>query len=270
MKKFSYLLLMLGLTFGLVTFTACGDDDDDDNNGSQNQGSSVITTNDLIGIWTVNSTDDSYVVEFTKDKVMMKENGKVEYEGNYTYKDGVVSFSYENETIQSVAGMLYNKSVLVFKSIMQTDMGNDEMLAFILFKQGKTVSATTNDIQGFWCWYEKFDGEEEIIRAALKIEGNNFDLIITPWGQRYVGTYTYRNGIIQLNVTNGYTSREEGTGNGVGWEGLNPYTLECDNWSALDKNSWTVDAVSNTPFIANGNEAYGFVANIPCIFQKKK
>ena len=67
-----------------------------------------------------------------------------------------------------------------------------------------------------------------------------------------------------------YTSREEGTGYGELWGRMDPKTLECSDWRTLDKEYWTVDAVSDNPFIANGDEAYGFVANIPSIMKKKK
>jgi hypothetical protein len=51
---------------------------------------------------------------------------------------------------------------------------------------------------------------------------------------------------------------------------MDPKTLECDDWRTLDRENWHVDAMSDNPFIANGDEAYGFVANIPSIFSKKK
>ena len=282
MKKFYYLCLMAGLTFGSLTFTACGDDDDSNNNQQQNDNnngkdsttvvpnSDAVTANDLIGIWSVNSTDNDYVVEFTKDSVILKANGKVEYQSKYTLKDGVISYEGLNNTqYQSVPGLLYGKSVMVFKQIYKNEREEEEMLGMILIKQGKNVTATKNDIQGFWCWYSDFGGET-IIRTAIKIDGDNFEVIITPWGERYVGNYTYQNGILHLNVTAAYTSREEHTGNGDLWGRMDPYTLECDDWRVLDQDHWHYDAVSETPFIGNGDEAYGFIANIPAILQKKK
>ena len=41
-------------------------------------------------------------------------------------------------------------------------------------------------------------------------------------------------------------------------------------YSGLDREYWHADAVSENPFIANCDEAYGFIANIPCILKKKK
>jgi hypothetical protein len=260
MKKKYYVFLLLCLAFGAFSFIACNEEEELD----------AITIDDLIATWTTNSTDNNYVVVFTKDQVTFKVDGAVDYQGSYTFNNNVVSISGENgNEIKSVPGLLYDKSVLVLKYIYKNDNGSEENLAFVLFKQGKTVTATVDDIQGFWCWYSDF-GDDEIIRTAIKIDKNKFELTITPWGQRYTGTFTYKNGFIHLNTTNGFTSREEGTGYGELWGRMDPKTLECSDWRTLDKEYWTVDAVSDNPFIANGDEAYGFVANIPSIMKKKK
>ena len=232
--------------------------------------SDEVTVDDLVGMWTVNSTDNSYVAIFTEDEMTIEENGELMFSGKYSIKDGVVTIPGNNDSeIQSVPGLLYNKSVMVLKQIYKSEGYNEEMLGWVLFKQGKTVTATSDDIQGLWCWYSDF-GEDEIIRTAIKIDGDKFEVIITPWGERYVGTYSYQNGILHLNVTDAFTSREEHTGNGELWGRMDPKTLECDDWRVLDRENWHVDAVSENPFIANGDEAYGFVANIPCILKKKK
>ena len=78
MKKFYYLCLLLGMMFGSLTFTACGDDDDNNNNSNeqqqqqddkkttdaQNDSSSVKPVADatIVGIWKAHipSIDDSH------------------------------------------------------------------------------------------------------------------------------------------------------------------------------------------------------------------
>jgi hypothetical protein len=267
---FKLMSLFLGMLLCATAFVACGDDDDDNGKKGGVPDADEITVNDLIGTWTVNSSDNSYVAIFTKDNVTLKENGEVQFSGNYSIANGVLTIPGQNGMkFQSVPGLLYGKSVLVLKQVYESERGNTENLGFVLFKQGKTVTATSQDIQGFWCWYSDF-GAEEIIRAAIKINGNNFELIITPWGQRYVGTYTYESGIIHFNVTAGFTSRDEHSGDGSLWGDMDPKTLEFDDWRTLDPDRWQIYAVSENPFIANGDEAYGFVANLPAIFTKKK
>jgi hypothetical protein len=264
MKK-KNLWLLASLFAAVFTLSACGDDDEPE---GPNTPSGPVTTNDLVGTWTINSTDDDYVATFTQDQVTFKMNGEVQFRGGYTVTDGVVKYTWEGGTYESVPGLLYDKSVLVMKETIKSVEGNEELLSMILFKQGKTVNAKSEDIQGFWCWYSRF-GEQTIIRTAIKIQGSRFELTITPWGERYIGTYSYKNGILKLNVSEALTSREEHTGYGELWGRMDPLTLECDDWRPLDEEHWHVDAVSDGPFIANGNEAYGFVANLPAIFQKK-
>ena len=93
-------------------------------------------------------------------------------------------------------------------------------------------------------------------------------MIIVAWGQRYDGTITYANGFIHFEVTAAYTSREEGTGEGWGEGELDPETLEA-NWKPLDPGSWMYFDTQGMPFVANGNEAYGILANLPGIYYKQ-
>lgn len=270
MKKiFSFVAVAFCFCALTTTFISCGNDDDqkkDPNSETNVPNSDAVTKSDLIGTWTSNSTDFVYAATFTADDVTLTENGQQTFKGQYTVENGVVKFGVG---LESAPGLLYDKSVLIMKSISTDDRGRKETLGMILFKQGKEINIPKEDIQGQWCWYSVFINDE-IIRTAIKFEGDNFELIITPWGERYVGTYVYSNGIIKLNVSDGYTSREEGTGNGELWGRLDPYTLECDDWRTLYRENWHVDAVSHTPFVANGSEAYGFIANIPTVLQKKR
>ncbi|MBR1788000.1 MAG: hypothetical protein IJ762_02245 [Bacteroidaceae bacterium] len=266
MRKWN-LWLLASLFIAAFTLSACGDDDEETKDGPVK--TSTTTVEDLVGTWNIGNSEENYIATFTRDQVTFKRDGEVEFQGSYLVKDGVVSFTWDGTEYKSVQNLLYDKSVLVLKQVFKNGDDETEMLGMMLFKQGKKVNVTSNDIQGFWCWYEEF-GDETIIRTAIKIEGDRFELIITPWGERYVGTYTYSGGLLYLNVSAAYTSREEHTGYGELWGRMNPQTLECDDWRTLDEENWHVDAVSGGPFIANGNEAYGIVANLRAIFQKKK
>ena len=281
MKKLNFWLLasLFAASFAVV---ACGDEEEpvgpngggngndstqvNPNDTTKVPGSDAVTVNDLIGTWTVNSTDNQYVAVFTADSVTIIENGLIQSQEKYTVENGVVKFG---NYMQSTPGLLYDKSVLVIKQLFKTEEGTEEMFGMILFKQGKEINTPKEDIQGQWCWYEETDSTV-IIRTAIKFQGDNFEVIITPRGERYVGTYVYWAGMIKLQVTDAYTSREEGTGYGSLWGRMNPQTLECDDWRTLNPDHWHIDAVSHTPFIANGDEAYGFIANLPAILKLKK
>ena len=96
--------------------------------------------------------------------------------------------------------------------------------------------------------------EDKTVRIAYKFDGDNFEIIIVPWGQRYTGTYTYGKGKVTLNTTAGYTSREPGTGDGWGEGDLDPVTL-VGNWSTLNEDRWYNP--TEGIFFAIGDEAFG-------------
>lgn len=293
-KHFKLLSLFFGLMVATTGFVACGGDDDDDPPAPQPQEQkggdetpktdsipnppAGITTDDLVGVWKISGMDERTTYTFTKDKLTIASGDQVGFDGPYTLNDGVITYTttYEyynqqtqkNETREYVVSvkidLLYDKSVLVWKVLQKNDNGDYYEFSHLMYKDGATINASVNDIQGTWHWY--MYGDTEYVRAGLTIKDATFDLIITPWGQRYTGTFTYRNGYIILNTTNGYTSREAGTGDGWGEGNLDPITLE-GQWSTLDRENWTI--WERMPFIANGTEAYGIVANLSALFVKK-
>ena len=276
MKKLN-LWLLASLFVAAFTLTACGDDDDSSNSVP---GGSSFTTSDLVGTWSLKLENFTLSYIFTSTKVTVKSNDRVESEGTYTL-DGenlTVTTSelvYNRETQQNEqqtvtqkmkVGMLYDKSVLIIKALADDE---DNQTTFevsnMLFKEGKTANTPSSDIQGTWDWY--MHGNKDYIRTRITFEGNNFDMIITPWGQRYKGTFTYSGGYAKLTFKEGYTSRDEGTGYGLGEGELDPKTLE-GTWYILDKENW-IWTESTIPFIASGSEAYGSFANLFGTFYKK-
>ncbi len=256
------------------TFVSCGSDDAEEETPSQPEKPQAgkITVEVLTSSqWETNDFGENRSISFTNDKITIMEGDEIMEEYTYTLADGIITIDQGQWKWVSVPCPLYGNNVLVFKNIMASGDSQEEHLGYILVKKGAQINVTAEDIKGFWCWYDNFGGEEgEIIRTAIELDGKNFVLTITPWGQRYIGTYTYENGILTLNATEGLTSREEHTGYGSLWGRMDPKTLECDDWRPLDKENWTVDAVSGSVFVVNSTNAFGVVANIPCIFQPKK
>ena len=184
MKKLN---LWLFVSFFVAAFalTACGDDDSPSTPPADVPDGTTLTVNDLIGTWTVNSTDESYTFVFTQTELTCKTTSGVNYQGSYTLKDGVLSYNAQ----EYKPALLKNKSVLVFKVIAKDNEGKEyEELAMILFKKGASVSTSSDELQGKWHWY--MFGDTQYIRAGWKFDGNKFELVITPWGEKYVGTYT--------------------------------------------------------------------------------
>lgn len=276
-KTLKTLSLLLGFAVciaGSMTLASCGDDDD--NSVTIPNSSDNISTSDLVGTWNIAGQDDQSTWVFTNDKLTITEWGTQQFDGPYTVNGDKITYrtkywKYNPQTQQQEEvegditvkiGLICDKAVLVLKSEVKNEQGTDYEFSYFMFKEGKNITATANDIQGTWDWY--MHGDQTYVRTRLTISGNKFDMIITPWGQRYTGTFTYANGYITLNTEHGYTSREEGTGDGFGEGDIDPETLE-GTWKNL--NSWNI--WEKMPFVANGNEAYGIVANLSALFYKK-
>ncbi len=245
----------------------------------------IDSKSDLIGVWEAIGEQVKSVYTFTEEELTIedyyldyqtkqwKKSEQEDYKGAYTLNNGILSYimSYNQQevewrdTVEVVAKFLYNKTALALLSSMHYDQGDEYSVNQILYKKDAFIPATIEDIQGDWRWY--MHGDKSYTRVAVQIKGNKMSLIIVPWGQRYDGTITYQNGYINLTVTAAYTSREEGTGEGWGEGDLNPETLEA-NWKTLNSDSWLYYEIGNMPFIANGSEAYGILANLPGIYYK--
>lgn len=277
-----------------MTFVSCGSDDDDDNSNptptpseeNKNAGGDNANTNDLVGVWEAIGEQVKSVYTFTDKELTIedyyldyqtnqwKKSEQEDYKGAYTLNNGILSYimSYNQQevewrdTVEVVAKLLYNKTALALLSSMRNNQGDEYSVNQILYKKGANIPAKIEDIQGDWRWY--MHGDKTYTRVAVQIKDNNMTLIIVPWGQRYDGTITYQNGYISLTVTAAYTSREEGTGEGWGEGDLNPETLEA-TWTPLNRDSWMYYELGYMPFIANGSEAYGILANLPGVYIKK-
>lgn len=262
------LLALCCCLFGAMTLTtACGGDDDD-NGGTAPTTSpttpGTATASDLVGTWSQNGA--TYV--FTNSTLTINVDGRETFRGAYTYAGGKLTYTTESDgqpyTTTAEVKLLYNKSVLVLKTV--PDWAENYSLADVaevLYKDGRAPVTPVADIQGTWYWY--MQGDRSYIRTGLTITGNRFELIITPWAERHVGTFTYEGGVLHLTPTASYTARGE-NGQGFGEGLLDPATLECSHW--YDWGSFNIDP--DMPFIASDDgEAYGTVANLPAVFIKQ-
>lgn len=210
---------------------------------------------------------NDYSLAFTADQVTVKQGDNVTYQGSYTLENNVISFFMDGITYKSMAGLAGGQSVLIMKEVYDDGIEN---MAFVLVQKGKTISTKKEDIQGQWVWWDGYlDNDNNHVKAArvsYKFSGDNFEMIIVPWGQKYTGTYTYTNGIVNLNITAGYTSREEGTGYGFGEGELDPITL-IGNWKTLYPEHWSFETMEG-PFFVIGNEAFAALL-MPSICTKK-
>lgn len=230
-----------------------------------------MTKADLVGTWEVKAQEEggeeSFYITFTEDEI----NGFP-----YTLEDGVLTYTVpatewdDAYTVTQTVSLLCDKSVLVLKSQIYEESDIEE--AEVYFKQGKSPDTSDANLDGKWFCYHR--GSKDEVRCGLWINGNKAEFIIGAWATRMVGTYTYENGILYLHPTEYYFGRLP-TDWGYGY--IDPATLECSNWMKVSKNPGLIEELTGGGgaypetfmFILNGDEAYSWYANLPCLYYKQ-
>ena len=282
MKKFfSFITVAFCFCMLTTTFVSCGDDKADNPNPENNQNAdsdpapapatSAVTKADLIGAWDVWANGAPFTYTFTDSKLTIKQTFQGQeqtlFDGAYTLENGRLSYVFNNENTSMDLEMIHNKTVMLAISIIPADQsysGEEERQTSFAYRQGAQIPVTKADVQGKWYWQSEhgFVGA----RAVLILDGDNFDLIITPWGQRNTGTFTYENGYIHFNTQNFYTSRYD---NEDHMNGENP---EATVWKVVgEEGTWGGGDVPDPidAFIPNGTVAYSTLANLQVEYTKK-
>ncbi len=255
-----------------TTFISCGDDKGDDPTPPPAPAPAAVTKADLIGAWDVWANGAPFTYTFTDSKLTIKQTFQGQeqtlFDGAYTLENGRLSYVFNNENTSMDLEMIHNKTVMLAISIIpasQSYSGEEERQTSFAYRQGAQIPVTKADVQGKWYWESKagFHG----IRAVLKLEGDNFDLIITPWGERHTGTFTYQNGYLHFTTLHSYSSRYDNE------EHMNGENPEATVWRDYDDPS--VNSGSGVvpdpidAFIPNGTAAYSTLANLQVEYTKK-
>lgn len=180
------------------------------------------------------------------------------YDGTWEMMDqGVLKITPTNsEPIYVLPYTMYNSTVLIMRYDIPEvsaegrpviNMGKGYVEFF--YKDGKAAASNKADIQGKWScfegWDENGDGEvtddEQMASVSVTFSGDNFELVIHVWnGERYSGTYTYKDGFVYFHATEFYGSegkqdpKESSLGDGT----------KCD---------------FVFPVIGNGDELYAYI-----------
>lgn len=232
------------------------------------------TKADLVGTWeakALEAGEESFFVTFTESQLTIPG-----YVGPYTFEDGVLTYTVPSmwgddpytETKQ--VALLYDKSVLVLKSQPYEDSDIEEAEVYV--KQGKSPNTSDAKLDGKWFCYHR--GSKDEVRCGLWINGNKAEFVIGAWATRMVGPYTYENGILYLHPTEYYFGRDPGD---WGYGRIDPATLECSRWDKVSQNPGLIDELTGGGrafpetfiFFINGDEAYSWYANKPCLYYKQ-
>lgn len=281
MKKIFCIFAAAAFALGTLTMVSCNKEDEEvtpKTSDSTNTNNGSASATDLIGTWTMVSEDFTTTYVFTAT-TMTRTTDWEKLECAYTYANGVLTLTdakyYEIQQDDSWAlmeqpdsnvsstvnvNLLQNNAVLVMRQqIPEEEYSPAHEEVYCLYREGKTITVNAADLQGEWQWYML--GDTSNIRALISFDGNNYDLIITAWCERYKGTYTIDNGYLVLSATKFYRCE---------WEGRNESNPRDAQWVETGLEDTTPEWVSHRmPFFVNGNEAYAILANLPALYVKK-
>lgn len=283
---------ILSLVFAAFALMTVGCNKDDDSSDSTNGGGSATS---VVGTWNLHHDDDFETLVLDENgkysllaSVFYKEEGSYSYAGNSLtltpskawerdyvrddvhggpVLDGNGNFQFtEWEEVQPQestktypARLIYNGDVLLIKTL--EDHGDPYEVWAPYVNGNATHVSNINDIQGKWRWQNT--------RVILTVEGNEADIIITPWGERYKGTIRYEKGVIYMDNPTFYTTRyDDGEG---GWEHMNDEDPENSDWRfPFGEYPYqpTFGQIS-MGFVVDGNVAYGGIANLLALFEKE-
>ena len=239
-------------------------------------GAGNATAEDIVGHWGIAHEDGA-------EELVIEENGTISGdfcgEGTWTLKNGVLTVvgkDYEGKDVTTAfkVDMLYEKTVLVLRfDIPATDeaghyigTNNGEGEVYFFFRDGKAKANDIKDIQGKWYWL--MQRNEGYVRAAFIINGNDADVIITVWGERYKGKAQYKDGRLIVEKQVWMTSRYDEIDH-VDECASHPENAEWKDITGNTEGYSISDIEINFPFIANGNEAYCILANLPAVMIKQ-
>ena len=232
------------------------------------------TKADLVGTWeakALEAGEESFFVTFTESQLTIPG-----YVGPYTFEDGVLTYTVpatewdDAYTVSQNVSLLYDNSVLVLKSQIYEDSDIEEAEVYV--KQGKSPNTSDAKLDGKWFCYHR--GSKDEVRCGLWINGDKAEFIIGAWATRMVGPYTYENGILYLHPTEYYFGRDPGD---WGYGRIDPATLECSRCEKVSQNPGLIDELTGGGrafpetfiFFINGDEAYSWYANLPCLYYKQ-
>ena len=232
------------------------------------------TKADLVGTWeakALEAGEESFFVTFTESQLTIPG-----YVGPYTFEDGVLTYTVpatewdDAYTVSQNVCLLYDNSVLVLKSPIYEDSDIEEAEVYV--KQGKSPNTSDAKLDGKWFCYHR--GSKDEVRCGLWINGDKAEFVIGAWATRMVGPYTYENGILYLHPTEYYFGRDP---DDWGYGRIDPATLECSRWDKVSQNPGLIDELTGGGrafpetfiFFINGDEAYSWYANLPCLYYKQ-
>ena len=209
--------------------------------------------------------------EFWQRDYERESNGapKLDDDGQFIFGDWVKAGHEPYSDVYSNVKLLCEGSVMAMLTKAEGDGGTqyDELIG-LLFKEGGKLPNDISALEGKWYW-QMFGSQG--VRTAVIVSGNNAEVIITPWGERYVGAAQYNNGYLDMNRMTFYTSRylkNPDDPNSYG-DWINNIHPEETEWRIPGEGEGGIFGAIHMAFVVDGDVAYGVVANLFAIFYKQ-
>ena len=210
------------------------------------------------GKYKLNGT--TLVGEVSKSQFRSAKWNNNQYAGLGEWED----YEYYDFADTAQVSLLKDGSVLLIKS---NYYGSEQ--ASFYFKKGSKLPSDKSVLQGTWFWMDEFkDQGRDVVRVAVKFDGDNIDLIVVPWSQRFICKYEYKDGVVTSKgeVTFRTLFKENGA-NEMNYS--NPYDSE---WlPTYDPKQYTGNLSDgfSFPIFVDGKTAYSEFIGLTPIYQKQ-
>ena len=174
---------------------------------------------------------------------------------------------YSRGEKSSEISFLQNSSALLIDKLYDPHDDREELT--LLLRKGTTLPGNNSDLQGTWYTYRKLDADTYGVDIAIQIDNDSIDMIINIDGARYVGKYTYENGMLSTaDSLTYYTCWDSDKNNNANW--TDPYAAPWRESGLSDPNMISVFCKGYTmTFIAEGETAYCQFASYAVKFTKQ-
>lgn len=245
----------------LVAFTSCDDTTEENIEIAENAGSVYGTwVNDLTGR--------------LEDRLVINENGTgsiYREDFTFTYDDKLDSIHIRNvyQGIEEITSykVSFLGDVMTWSYTEEVAEGIFHVNYEVWYKEGGNFSRKVAEAR-----YDLFtDASAEDTMAVYIFKGNTVDLYIIAWGTHLSGTYTHENGVLTMNLTEGYCLSSDSDHRSWFAPGMDPETLQPNegyewyNMETLDADTKRLfnnykDMLSKvTLVLTSDNNGYGSV-----------
>ena len=176
------------------------------------------------------------------------------YEGLLDWEEDSYSFPDNAEV-----SLIRSGSVM----LLQSDYG-----VAMYFRKGSRLPNDISELQGIWISFESYKAGDKNVSVAIKLNGDNIDLIVGPWAQRFICKYTYKDGVIASDGEVTFRTL---------WriDGCNDFNQD-DPWASewlptYDPQQYTGNLSEgfSFPFVVDGNKAYCLFVGRSPVFIKQ-